>query len=29
MLVVSDRGRNITPPIQDIRFNANSPEVEN
>ena len=29
MLVVSDRGRNITLPIQVIRFNAKSPEVEN
>ena len=29
MLVVSDRGRNITLPIQVIRFNAKSLEVEN
>lgn len=29
MLVVSDRGRNITLPIQVIKFNAKSPEVEN
>ena len=29
MLVVSDRGRNITLPIQVIRFNAKSREVEN